>query len=193
MATTSTTPRASKRAREPFHQSVRDLDVARHRIRELQHQLFVVAENDPRRRTGGTGIAGLRAPVPDRVHFRVRDTRLPGVRHVRLELERRPIQHRHPENDELAQIGRNARLVAHGRQELFPARGEGRAVQQHLIENRDAAPLLGDRALDGGELRARARRHQRDADRRRHRVDCDGDLRAHMGTSLIRQRSSCHG
>ena len=158
VATSSTAPLRVEARREPFDHLVRNLDVARHRVRELEHQPLVVAPRGSRApRAASRPSRGSAAPVPDGVHLRVRDARRPGVRNVRLELERRPIQHGHAQDDELAQSGGNARLLAHRRQELLPAGGNRCAVEQHLIEDRDVAALAQDRALDLGELRRACR------------------------------------
>jgi len=121
----------------------------------------------------GLGSAGARTgflgPMPDCVHLPIRDARCPGVGNVRLELERCPVEDGNAQDDELAQRRGNAGLFTHRREELLPAGGNRRAVEQHLIEDRDVATLAQDRALDLRKVIARAGLDKRDADRRFHR------------------------
>ena len=83
---------------------------------------------------------------------------------MRVELERRAIQHRDTKYHELAHIGRQRAAVANRGEQLLPALGERRAVEERLVERGVMWPRSGqDRALDAREVRARSRCDWRNA------------------------------
>ena len=100
-----------------------------------------------------------------------------------LELVGRAVQRRHPQDDQLAQARRQRRLLADGGQHGLPALGHGRAVQQHLVQRRDAAARGGDARFQAGQRRPRARFH------RRHSACVHG---AHSGRMCLRWISAVH-
>ena len=119
-----------------------------------------------------SGREGTTYQVGTLLDFRGTDIEVAGLpaahleadRLMGLELEGGPVQDGNAQNDDLAQIRWQAGLVAHGGQHPLPARGNRAGVQQHPVEQRDASAFSQNARLDPGEIRARSRLDQRNAD-----------------------------
>ena len=90
------------------------------------------------------------------VGIRLRHACLEGVRYVGIELVWRVVEDRNAQDRQFAQRCRHAAAIANRGEHLFPAMRERWAVEQHLVQRRDAPALGDDRGFLGCQLGAAA-------------------------------------